>query len=109
MFRPGRSGDHLAIREELRSLVVFRHLNLIEPWPISGRFEVIFCRNVAIYMDPPTRTRLWQSLTRVLAGDGVLFLGHSERPAVPDDRLESFAPSAFRHRRGRSDHISKGR
>jgi chemotaxis protein methyltransferase CheR len=71
------------IREELRTLITFRHLNLIQPWPISGSFDVIMCRNVAIYFDKPTQNKLWRRFSDALVPEGRLYIGHSERISDP--------------------------
>lgn len=71
--------DYLEIKPDLRKLITFKHLNLIDPWPISGPFNAIFCRNVAIYMDEVTQTRLWQRFDSILDAGGYMFIGHSER------------------------------
>ena len=47
------------VSDEVRSLVAFRELNLIGEWPMQGRFDVIFCRNVVIYFDEPTQEQVW--------------------------------------------------
>ena len=52
--RSGRSGSP----SEARALVHFAYLNLMDPWPMKGRFQVIFCRNVMIYFDRPTQQEL---------------------------------------------------
>jgi len=62
-----------------RDLDTFRPINLARPWPVTGLFDVIFCRNVAIYFDTPTQERLWQGFADVLALGGSLYIGHSER------------------------------
>ncbi|QFS83204.1 Chemotaxis protein methyltransferase [Roseivivax sp. THAF40] len=98
MFAPASDGtDQVSIRNELRALVTFRYLNFVEPWPVSGPFDAIFCRNVAIYMDEKTQANLWQGLEAVLDPDGYLFLGHSERlgPGF-ESRLELFDKTSFR-------------
>ncbi|MEM6276514.1 MAG: protein-glutamate O-methyltransferase CheR [Pseudomonadota bacterium] len=67
----------------LRELLLFRELNLHGPWPMPGRFDVIFCRNVVIYFDEAGRNALWSRLQDKLTDGGWLLVGHSER--VPED------------------------
>ncbi len=68
------------------ALVAFRQLNLIEPWPMQGPFDAIFCRNVVIYFDEPTQQRIWEKFVPRLAPDGALYIGHSERVTGPAAR-----------------------
>jgi chemotaxis protein methyltransferase CheR len=68
---------------ELRAMVAFRKLNLIGEWPMRGPFHAIFCRNVVIYFDQPTQSKLWSRLVPLLAPDGALYIGHSERVSGP--------------------------
>lgn len=76
-----REGEHFLVGEEVRRLVRFEHLNLIqEPFP-TARFsgwDVIFCRNVIIYLAPESVRRLIRIFTECLAPGRVLFLGPSE-------------------------------
>ena len=76
---PGGREPHWAIDETVRGLVSFRVLNLLDAWPMRGRFDAIFCRNVVIYFDAATQDRLWHRFAAQLAPGGWLFLGHSER------------------------------
>jgi len=70
-----------------KSLISFRRLNLLDPLPFSGDFDVIFCRNVTIYFDPDTRDKTWQQVVSVLKPSGQLYAGHSERVSGPAAKL----------------------
>jgi chemotaxis protein methyltransferase CheR len=67
------------INEELRKLIVFKRLNLLdEKYPMKGRFDCIMCRNVIIYFDKSTQKILFERFYDYLNDDGFLFVGHSE-------------------------------
>jgi chemotaxis protein methyltransferase CheR len=84
----GADGDW-RVTEKLRRLTAFRELNLLGRWPMTGRFDAIFCRNVVIYFDRATQSVLWSRFHAALAPGGHLFLGHSER-------IEATAEAPFR-------------
>jgi chemotaxis protein methyltransferase CheR len=67
----------------LRALVSFRRLNLIGEWPMRGSFAAIFCRNVVIYFDNETQSKIWSRMIPLLAPRGALYIGHSERVTGP--------------------------
>lgn len=75
--------DVLRVADAARALVVFRELNLMGKWPFKGPFDAIFCRNVAIYFDHDTQAMIWKRLSNLLAADGALYIGHSERVSGP--------------------------
>ena len=76
-FEPAGSG--LRVSDQLRRLISFRQLNLVEPYPMQGKFQAIFCRNVVIYFDEPTQQEIWRKFVPLLAPEGALYIGHSER------------------------------
>ncbi|MGC9447108.1 protein-glutamate O-methyltransferase [Cereibacter johrii] len=78
-FGPPDPDGRREVSAELRTLVTFKPLNLVKPWPVTRPFDVIFCRNVAIYFDPATQNRIWRGFASTLAPGGHLFIGHSER------------------------------
>ncbi len=85
------------IKAELRNRVRFHRLNLFEAeYPVPREQHVIFCRNVMIYFDPPSRAILVQKLTRHLAQGGFLVIGHSESLMGIRHDLESVRQSVFR-------------
>ena len=67
------------IDDRVKRLITFNELNLMAQWPFKGPFDVIFCRNVVIYFDEPTQTRIWSRFAGMLADNGHLYIGHSER------------------------------
>jgi chemotaxis protein methyltransferase CheR len=72
------SGDRWKVRDEIRALATFRTMNLLEPFSFPHPFDIIFCRNVAIYFTESDKTRLFQNLSRYLAKDGCLIIGSTE-------------------------------
>ena len=71
-------------KREILELVRFNPLNLIAGWPFESKFHAIFCRNVAIYFDKPTREKLWFRLAQRLHVGGEIYIGHSERISNPE-------------------------
>lgn len=68
-----------AIKDFVKSKVYFRRLNLLQDeYPMKKKFDIIFCRNVIIYFDRETQTRLFENFYRYLKDDGYLLIGHSE-------------------------------
>ena len=77
LFERSEDGG-LQIPASARELVSFKPLNLIGPWPMTGPFDAIFCRNVAIYFDKPTQGEMFGRLGKMLAPEAFLYIGHSE-------------------------------
>ncbi len=72
---------------EMQSLVSFRELNLIGNWPMKGKFDAIFCRNVVIYFEEATQSKIWSRFVPLMNRDGRLYIGHSERVTGPATNL----------------------
>ena len=81
-FEPDGEGG-LVAGPALRRLVAVRPLNLVRPWPVRGPFDLILCRNVAIYFDAATQAEVWARFAAVLRPGGRLYIGHSERLSGP--------------------------
>lgn len=76
------SGQHegsVRVKSELRRLITFKQLNLLdEHLPLKGQFDAIFCRNVMIYFDKPTQSKIITKFLPLMKPNGLLFAGHSE-------------------------------
>jgi chemotaxis protein methyltransferase CheR len=88
------AGDY-AVNDTLRRIVTFARLNLMHRWPMSGPFDVIFCRNVMIYFDKPTQSRLVERFSSMLSPGGYLFIGHSESLAGVQHQLSYVQPTVY--------------
>ena len=97
----GRTATAGAINEHLRSRVQFEEFNLLSDYGELGRFDVIFCRNVLIYFDVPTKQSVLEKMARVLAPDGYLFMGAAETVVGLTD---AFVP----HEEHRSINVPRG-
>ena len=72
------SAEQWKVRDEIRALASFRTMNLLQPFTFPAPFDLIFCRNVAIYFTEADKVRLFQNLGRALARDGALIIGSTE-------------------------------
>ena len=98
--RPGGDepdDDQWEVVPELKRRVVFHRLNLAEPpFPMAGPFDVVFCRNVLIYFDAPTRQRLVSAIEGLVRPGGLLCIGHTETLAGIRCLFRMERPSVFR-------------
>ena len=92
-------GTKVLIDEDVQSLLTFRRLNLMEDWPFRGLFDAIFCRNVMIYFDTPTKTKLVDRFKKQLKPDGWLYIGHSESLIGSHPGLELVGRTTYRRER----------
>lgn len=89
--------DTLKVSERVKKLVLFRKLNLMrEDFPFRGKFSSIFCRNVMIYFDRPTREALVNRFYRFTEPGGYLFIGHSESLGRSNCPFRYIRPAVYR-------------
>jgi chemotaxis protein methyltransferase CheR len=86
------------VKPEIRDRIRFGRLNLVEDFRQVGMFDFVFCRNVMIYWDKPTRERVVGNLARQLERGGYLFIGHAESLERPNRELDYVAPAIYRKR-----------
>jgi chemotaxis protein methyltransferase CheR len=92
----GEYDNYACVHPRLRELVSILPLNLLHDWPMRGPFDAIFCRNVVIYFDKPTKQRLFQRYAGLLPEGGYLFLGHSESMYGLNDNFELMGRTVYR-------------
>ena len=75
----GEDAGYVQVRPELQKMIVFRRVNLLDAsWPMRGKLDAIFCRNVMIYFDKETQLSILKKFAPLLREEGLLFAGHSE-------------------------------
>lgn len=97
-----RKDERWFVCNEVRKMVQFRPMNLIEHWPLMPSMDLVMLRNVMIYFDPDTKRTILKKLRNVIASDGYLFLGSAETTLNLDesyvaeriDNAVAFRPSA---------------
>ena len=81
-------GDRWQIEDSLRKMIKFQQFNLLSDLSSLGKFDVVFCRNVLIYFDTPTKTKVLNGIADLLPADGFLYLGGAETVLGTTDRFE---------------------
>ena len=79
----------------VQQMITFKRLNLLQEWPMSGPFDLMFCRNVVIYFDKDTQKVLFDRYADILAADAHLFIGHSETLYKVSTRFESLGHTIY--------------
>lgn len=90
------NSGYFKISDAIRREIQFLSVNLNQPFPKLGMFNVIFLRNVMIYFDKETRIKLIRNISSVLHHGGYLFIGHSETLLEITDQLVMVRPTIYR-------------
>jgi chemotaxis protein methyltransferase CheR len=92
----GSNSGFMRVKPELQQLLEFRAFNLMDAkWAFAERFDIVFCRNVMIYFDPPTQRAVLERMHGALAPHGLLFAGHSENFGSSKDLFELRGKSVY--------------
>jgi chemotaxis protein methyltransferase CheR len=88
--------DKIEMAPALKRIIRFKPLNLLEHWPMRGKFDAIFCRNVVIYFDKETQRTLFDRYADMLKPGGWLFIGHSESLFRVSERFRHLGRTTYR-------------
>lgn len=92
----GAQEGYVSVRPELKRLIEFQRVNLLEPnWPIRGPLDIIFCRNVMIYFDKPTQYKILSRFAPLMQPDGLMLAGHSESFLHAADLFKSMGKTVY--------------
>ena len=83
-----QDGEKWRISDKIRNMVQYREFNLLDHPRMLGQFDIVFCRNVLIYFDQPTKTKVLAGIADQMAPDGGLYLGGAETVLGITDRFE---------------------
>jgi chemotaxis protein methyltransferase CheR len=83
------------VPDAARRVVSLKPLNLIAPWPMRGPFDAVFCRNVTIYFDKLTQSRVFTRLGTIVAPGGYLYIGHSENLASGNEAFRLVGKTVY--------------
>ena len=81
-------GERWQISDDIRKMVKFKPFNLLGSPAALGKFDVVFCRNVLIYFDPPTKGQVLASMADLMPEDGFLYLGGAETVLGTSERFQ---------------------
>lgn len=91
------TGKEYEIKDTLKSLVTFKQMNLLKPWPaLHKEFHVVFCRNVIIYFSKETQRGLFAKFEEKMPAGALLYIGHSESLLNVTDAFESLGQTRYR-------------
>lgn len=95
-FKKSVHPGYYSVADTIKSNVIFRTFNLMDPIRFKLKFDVIFCRNVMIYFDQPTREALVDRFYNATVPGGYLFIGHSESLPKTNKKYHYVIPAAYR-------------
>ncbi len=87
---------HCQVVDSLKKKIAFRNFNLLDPFNFKQPFQAIFCRNVMIYFDQPTKEMVVNKHYDALLPGGYFFIGHSESLSGINHKFKYVSPSIYR-------------
>ena len=90
------NGGYYQVRQQVRELITFRKLNLLDSFPFRRQFDVVFCRNVMIYFDKQIQQKVVDKMYRTVKTGGYFVVGHSESLSGVSHQFKYIAPTIYK-------------
>lgn len=92
----GENSHMVKMSRDLQDIITFKQLNLMHDWPMKGKFDIVFCRNVVIYFNKETQKELFSRYADRMTDDSHLFIGHSESLYKVSDRFKLLGQTIYK-------------
>ncbi|MGD8483658.1 MAG: protein-glutamate O-methyltransferase CheR [Thioalkalispiraceae bacterium] len=92
----GSKSNMVKMSSDLQDIIRFKQLNLMHDWPMRGKFDIIFCRNVVIYFSKDTQKQLFNRYADIMTDNSHLFIGHSESLYKVSDRFKLLGQTMYK-------------
>ncbi len=100
-----QNDDKWSINDDIKHMIDFKYFNLLDPMSGLGQFDIIFCRNVLIYFDQPTKKDVMERMSKQMADDGFFFLGGAETVLGITDAYKAVPNCRGLYAKAQSQHI----
>lgn len=102
-----QQGDKWAISNDIKQMIKYDYFNLLDSMASLGKFDIIFCRNVLIYFDPPTKKDIMERMYNILNDDGFFFLGGAETVLNITEKFKAVPDCRGLYAKDISEHVKK--
>ncbi len=100
-----QNGDKWTVNQDIKSMINFKYFNLLDPMTTLGKFDIVFCRNVLIYFDPPTKKDVMERISGQMNDDGFFFLGGAETVLGITDVFKGIKDRRGLYAKSNSEHV----
>ncbi len=100
-----QNGNKWTINKEIKDMITYKYFNLLDPMTSLGKFDIVFCRNVLIYFDPPTKKDVMERISMQMNDDGFFFLGGAETVLGITDVFKGVKDKRGLYAKANSTHI----
>ncbi len=100
-----QNGDKWTVNQDVKNMITYKYFNLLDPMTMLGKFDIVFCRNVLIYFDPPTKKDVMERINGQINDDGFFFLGGAETVLGITDVFKGIKDKRGLYAKANSPHV----